>query len=222
MGKYLFVPLAAFVFLGLTGDDASAQQCMGVGCNAQNTCSGVKAGPDRNCCCQPQCGPEGCYACTQSCMLSCAFTSCPSCDDPLCGSSPAAETFAISQDSIRTASKVHRMAGIILQSRSSGGTVPIRSEFVTGGTNIFGDQIRFSANILADKDHLSLEITFHPWSKEAEAASLPEPVRFLMERSGRMTVVPLPPEARVRIDEMLASRQVPCAVMVAAAAFTIH
>lgn len=227
MVKYLLSVVVslvgAFVLVGLGSTTASAQTCMGVGCTPQNTCSSVQAGggSSRNCCCQPQCGPEGCYACIQSCYLSCAYTQCPACDSPLCGGgSPLAERFTVSPESIAAASEVDRVAAIVLQGRSVGGTVPMYSEIVTGGTNIFGDQIGFSAKIVADSNHLTMDIAFN--LGDSDAASLPPDVRFEMDSSGAMNVGPLLPDARLRIEHALAARRIPCELIVAAATFSIH
>lgn len=224
MNKYsVSIPLsllAALVLLSLCSTTANGQTCTGVGCNPQNTCSPVQAGggSSRNCCCQPQCGPEGCYACLQSCYLSCAYSQCPSCDSPLCGGeSPSAEGFIVSPRSIAAASDVDRVAAIVLQGRSVGGTVPIHSELVTGGTNIFGDQIGFSARIQADISYLTIDIAFN--LGDSGAASLPADVRFEMDSSGAMAVSPLPADARLRIEQALAARQIPCELILAAASF---
>lgn len=213
----IFSALGAFILVGFTALDASAQTCMGVGCNAQNTCSPVQAQDARNCCCQPQCGPGGCYACLQSCYLSCAYSQCPACDNPLCGGGSAgASGFAVSRESIAAASEVDRVAAIVLQGRSVGGTVPMYSELVTGGTNIFGDQIGFSANIIADSNHLTMDIAFNG------GASLPMDVRFELDSSGAMSVAPLPPGARMQMEQARAARQMPCELVLAAATSVVR
>jgi hypothetical protein len=213
MAKLMFLGIATI--LVASASNATAQQCRGVGCTSTNQCSSVNASSERNCCCEPQCGPSGCYACLQSCTLNCAYA-CPQCGSPLCGSGAiaAGAVFTVSPEWIASASTANAVAGIVLQGRSQGGRVPLYSEVVSGGTNIFGEQVGFTVNMAADQNGVALDIAFN---REAHRIPTPESVTFRMDAAGNITVSPLSPEARARLEQGLAVSSVPCETVLAAA-----
>lgn len=219
MAKLLLILPMFLLFLSVP-NDASAQTCIGITCNLENKCAQTQGGTYRNCCCTPVCGPGGCESCTQWCWTSCSMTQCPQCSTCQKASLSAAKTtFRARKQYVDAAWKEHIVAGIILESRSSGGAIPIYSEMVGGSTSLYGYPVGFNVRVTAASGEVVLDIVF---DGNRTRGPLPEDARFTMDSAGRMKVTAIPPEAREAVEKAVAIRSVPCPVVLGLATWGLH
>lgn len=201
-------------------NEVSAQYCVGIYCKADNTCGNNQGATNRNCCCQPVCGPFGCTSCLQSCWTACHISCnqivCPDCKPQGSGSSAEAQQgFVVSPGLIETAWARHVVAGIVLSGRAltpkdeqHGSTKKvIHTDFVSGGTSLLGHQVGFDVNILSQQQYLRLDIAF---DGERSDGPVPSDVRFEVDSAGEITITDLPSDGLTEIRRRLAVRKLPC------------
>lgn len=211
MFKSLRMSMAVSFMLCLSSAADAENQCIGVRCSLSNMCEKTGGDTERPCCCQPQCGPEGCYACIQSCLWPCTGEFCPPspCSHPSwSGPMLANGGFSLSEALMRSASDGHIVVGMILRARSMNLTVPVYSQVVAGGTSVFGEQVGFRANVHAEPTRIAVELVFE--HMDAKAAPLPGNIRFEMDQNGNASVSRLSPAALRAFDEAIADGRAAC------------
>lgn len=185
---------------------ANAQSCIQIKCKAdQSGCEATFYGGSgtRPCCCTPTCGIGGC-SCLNYAYKTCSAGQCRQCECSPGGCNSPSQSdlsatpdgFSVTPELLRTAESKDEIAALVLTTLSRRGTVPVASQFVTGGytssrSNPIQQSYTYAVQISADP--VSIVMDFHFTANDGSQA--PDDIRFELTSAGTVNFSSVPSPA---------------------------